>query len=140
MCEIVKLCNETITLFTAKLNPGTGTEDYYPTVIRGVSWYCEIASSVDSSGLRTANKFIIRIPEDADFSGKTYVDPVTYANGSSETAFTLKSGDILVKGVVGENDLRPADLRRKYSEVVTVLGVTDNRKGQHARHWKVVGT
>ena len=62
----MNLCNETITVFNAKLNPETGNDDYNGTVIDGVSWFCEIVSTVDQ-GLKAANKFTIRIPEDADF-------------------------------------------------------------------------
>lgn len=135
----MRLCNETITVFNAMLDEDSGMDAYFPTVIAGVSWHCEIASTVDSSGLKAANKFTIRIPEDADCGGKTYAAPAAYAGGDPKTTFTLKSGDIIVKGAVTQEGLRPADLKRICGEVVTVLGVTDNRRGQFARHWKVVG-
>ena len=136
----MRLCNETITVFNAKLDPAVGDDVYYGTIITGVSWYCEIASNVDASGLKAANKFTIRIPTDADFGGKNYVDSVTYAGNTADPAavFTLKSGDIIVKGAV-EGNPRPAELQKQYSEVVTVLGVTDNRRAPHSPHWKVVG-
>lgn len=135
----MRLCNETITVFNAMLDEDSSMDVYFPTVIVGVSWHCETASTVDSSGLKAANKFTIRIPEGADCGGKTYADPAAYAGGDPKTTFTLKSGDIIVKGAVAQDGLRPADLKRICGEVVTVLGVTDNRRGQFARHWKVVG-
>lgn len=52
----MKLCNETITVYNAKLNQEIGDDVYYRTVISGVSWFCEIASNVDSKGLTAANK------------------------------------------------------------------------------------
>ena len=138
----MRLCNDTITVFNARYDKDNDRDVYCATVITGVSWYDEIASTVDSSGLKAADKYTIRIPVDADFGGKTYVDPVTYAGatGDPATMFTLKSGDIIVKGAVSAGvDPRPSELQKAYAEVATVLGVTDNRRAPKAPHWKVVG-
>lgn len=135
----MKLCKETITVVNAQVDPETGYDRYYATVISGASWYCEIAATVDASGLKAADKFTIRIPEDADFGGKAYVDPIAYATASPADTFTLRSGDTIVRGVADGADLSPAALRRSYAEVATVLGVTDNRRAPRAPHWKVVG-
>ena len=137
----MRLCNETITVFNARLDAESDYDIYFATVIKGVSWFCDIASNVDSSGLKAANKFTIRIPVDADFGGKSYLDPKAYAETESpEVAFTLHSGDIIVKGAVTDvNNIRPADLKKQYSEYVTILGVTDDRRAPHSKHWKVVG-
>lgn len=135
----MKLCKETITVVNAQVDPETGYDRYYATVISGASWYCEIAAAVDASGLKATDKFTIRIPEDADFGGKTYVDPIPYATASPSDTFTLRSGDTIVRGVADGEDLSPAALRRSYAEVATVLGVTDNRRAPCAPHWKVVG-
>lgn len=132
-------CNDTVTVFNARYNPDNDCDEYIGTVINGVSWFCRIASTVDSSGLRGANVFTIRIPADADFSGKQYADAVMYAKGDPATLFTLKSGDVIVKGITPTSGLRPADLQKYYPEVATILGVTDNSKAAHAPHWKVVG-
>jgi hypothetical protein len=137
----MRLCNETITVFNARLDPKSGYDTYHVTVIRGVSWYCDIASNVDSSGLKAANKFTIRIPIDADFGDKTYLSPKEYAEAENpETVFTLSNGDIIIKGETPtEENLRPADLKKRFSEYVTILGVTDNRRAPRSKHWKVVG-
>lgn len=134
----MKLCDETITVFNSRLNAETGNDDYVGTVITGVSWYCEIVSTVDE-GLKAANKFTIRIPADADFSGKAYASPLDYAAAENVSGlFTLKNGDIVVRGAVTATGLRPAALHKSY-EAFTVLGVTDNRRARHEPHWKVVG-
>lgn len=136
----MRLCNETVTLFNARLEEETGYDVYYPTVIAGVSWYCEMASTVDSSGLKAANKFTVRIPLDADFNGKTYLPPHEYAVCEDPTQyFTLQEGAFLVRGTVTEEIKKPADLHTNYDEVTTILSVTDNRRAYHAKHWKVVG-
>ena len=135
----MKECNETITVFNAKLDEDSGYDVYVPTVIQGVSWLCEIASTVDTSGLKAANKFTIRIPIDADFSGKRYVNPTEYAKSGPDGVFTLNQGDTIVHAA--ETDaLTPAQLKDKYGEIVTILGVTDSTKRPNAKHWKVVGS
>lgn len=136
----MKLCTETITVFNAALDPETGYDVYLPTVIRGVSWYCDIASTVTDAGLKAANRFTIRIPDGADFSGKAYVHPAAYASAADrQRLFTLAQGSLIVHAAETEI-LTPAQLQAKYGEVVTVLGVTDNRRAPRAKHWKVVGS
>lgn len=101
--------------------------------------YSEIVANVDSAGLKAANKFTIRIPENADFGGKIYVSPLEYAETEdASNLFTLKNGDIVVRGAVTVSGVKPADLHKLY-EAFTVLGVTDNRRAPNAPHWKVVG-
>ena len=132
----MKMCNDTITVFNRRLDPDTGYEIYTPTVIRGVSWYSHVDSAVTSDGLKAANKITIRIPIDADFDGKSYVEPVNYTGGAGE--FTLRSGDYIIKGSEAE-PLTPAQARARYGEIATILGVTDNRRAPRAKHWRVVG-
>ena len=135
----MNLCNDIITVFNAKYNPATDIDEYIPTIITGVSWFCEIVSNVDSSGLKAANKFTIRIPETANFGGKTYAAALDYAAAEDASGlFTLRNGDIIVHGSVTDADPRPAALHKKY-EAFTILGVTDNRRARNAPHWKVVG-
>lgn len=135
----MNLCNETITVFNVRLDPETGYDRYIGSVIAGVSWFCEIVSAVDK-GLKAANKFTIRIPENANFGEKQYCHPLDYAGAEDVSRlFTLKNGDIVVRGAVTESGLKPADLHKNY-EAFTILGVTDNRRTQNAPHWKVVGT
>lgn len=135
----MRLCDEIITVFNAKLDGTSGMDSYHPTVISGVSWYCDTASTVDNSGLKAANKFTIRIPEDADFSGKHYVPPAAYAAGDPAEVFTLRNGDIIIKGALDQEGLTPSKLQQMCGEIVTILGVTDNRRAPRAKHWKVVG-
>lgn len=136
----MRLCNETITVFNALTNPDKGYEEYHGTIISGVSWYCDIASNVDSSGLKAANKFTIRIPADADFGNKTYLDPVAYASAAAPAEyFTLASGTIIIRGAAQTEGMKPSDLKKQYTDFFTVLGITDNRRAAHGKHFKVVG-
>lgn len=135
----MRLCNEVITVFNAKLDTASGMDQYHPTVITGVSWYCDTASTVDDSGLKAANKFTIRIPEDADFSGNRYVPPAAYTVGDPAGVFTLQNGDIIIKGALDREGLTPSTLLQMCGEIVTILSVADNRRAPRAKHWKVVG-
>lgn len=136
---MMKECKDTITVFNARMDAEGGYDDYYPTIIRNVSVFLQVASEVTLSGLNAANKVTVRIPIDADFSGKEYVEPVHFSAADPATAFTLKQGDVIVEAEETEH-LNPVQLKEKYGSVITILGVTDNRKRPRAKHWKVVGT
>ena len=79
----MKLCNDTITVFNARVDPDVGGDVWAPTVLTGCSWYATDASTVDASkgGLVAANKVTVRIPAEAAPEG-----------------FGLKNGDVIVKG------------------------------------------
>lgn len=135
----MRLCNEKITVFCSRLDTVSDTDQYTATVIDGVSWFYGTKANVTSSGLKAANTVTIRIPADANFSGKTYVDPTAYPSGDPMKVFTLKNGDVIVKGDASRVvNPRPATLQKAYYEMVTILGVTDNRRAK-ASHWKVTG-
>lgn len=139
----MKLCNDTITVFNARVDPDVGGNVWVPTVISGASWYLTDASTVDASkgGLVAANKATIRIPVDADFGGKAYADPVSYAKAEDVSGlWTLKGGDIIVRAALEGTDWTPAELKATCADCVTVLGVTDNRRAPRAPHWRVTGT
>ena len=139
----MKLCSDTITVFNARVDPETGGNVWVPTVITGAGWYLTDASTVDASkgGLVAANRATIRIPVEANTGGKAYADPVRYASaGDVSGLWTLKGGDIVVRAAVEGSDWTPARLKAAYAECVTVLAVTDNRRGPRAAHWRVTGT
>lgn len=133
----MKLCQDTITVFNKRHSDGSYV--YIPTIIRGVSWYGTVDTNVGDKGLMAASHFTIRIPIDADFGGKTYVDSITYANETLITGlFTFAQGDIIVKAEV-DTSMTPAALKEAYIDYCTVLGVTDNRRAPNAPHWRITG-
>jgi hypothetical protein len=135
----MKECNEVITLFNAKFESTADSDTYQRTVISGASWFGTVKSSVDKTGLNAANQFTIRIPVDADTEGKAYIDVQGYTEAEDVSAlFTLNEGDIIVRGVA-DAGLRPAEIRKQYAEVITILAITDSSKRSNAPHWKVVG-
>ncbi len=136
----MKLCNDTLTLYNARRNREKDCTVYERTVIAGISWYSVVKSTVTDKGLKTANLYTIRIPIDADFNGKSWIDPKGYTQADDVSAlFTLDEGDVIVKGIGPENITSPAQLHKQYSDSFTVLSVTDNRRAPNAKHFKVVG-
>ena len=123
----MKLCNDTITVFNARVDPDEGGNVWVPTVITGASWYLTDAATVDASkgGLVAANKVTVRIPVEA-----------------APAEFALKNGDILVKGdAAAVESPTPAKLKKLYGvDCATILGVTDNRRAPRAPHWRITGT
>ena len=153
----MKLCDDVITVFNARVDATTGGNTWTPTVITGASWYMTDASTIDAGkgGLVAANKATIRIPLGANTGGKTYTDPVSYKAASSVSGlWTLQQGDVIVKGSVPTStqttvngvttstpiSWTPAKLKKAYADCVTVLGVTDNRRAPNAPHWRITGT
>lgn len=160
----MRLCGETITVLNQQHSVDTTFTHYRKTVIHGVSWYGDLKANVDSSGLKTANMYIVRIPADADFGGKTFLEPGSgiwesyYVFDSDNSLFddeavfavdadqyfTLAVGDLIVRGEVTEDDEELTrkvihDRYERFTEVLTILSVTNNRRTQNAPHWKVVG-
>ena len=122
----MKLCNDVITVFTARVDPELGDDVWAPTVIKDVSWYATDASTVDASkgGLVAANKVTVRIPANVFPEG-----------------LELKNGDVIVKAEITGSDWTPAKLKKAYGgDFMTVLAVTDNRRAPRAPHVRVVGT
>ena len=139
----MKLCNDTITVFNARVDPDVGGNVWVPTVITGASWFATDASTVDASkgGLVAANKATIRIPVDAGTGGKQYTDPVSYASAEDVSGlWTLKGGDIVVKAALEGDDWTPAKLKKDYADCVVILGVTDNRRAPNGKHWRITAT
>ena len=137
----MKLCTETVTVYNARVDPGTRTEIYAPTVLRGVSWHCETASAVTEAGLKAANRCALRIPGDVDAEGKTFVEPKDYRAAEDVGGlWTLQKGDVIVRGACTDA-LTPARLRERFGadRVTTVVGVTDDRRAPRGKHWRVTG-
>ena len=120
----VRLCNETITAFRARVDPATGDNVWTPTMIAGASWWSTDASTVDASkgGLVAAGKVIVRIPVQAAPEG-----------------FDAQPGDILVRSDASAIEApTPAALKQAYGrDCATALGVTDNRRAPNAPHWRI---
>ena len=138
--RVMRMCNDVITVFNARVDPATRGDVWRATIIRGVSWHAAADCAVEAGGgLAPAGGSVIRIPVEADAGGSVYADPVAYAAGEAEGRWTLRGGDIVAKGEFSGDDWTPAKLRQACADCVTVVGVTDNRRAPHGGHWRVTG-
>jgi len=123
-----------ITLYNALYDSAAGYDRYKRAALSGVTWFSRVKTTVSGDGgLLAANEFTVRIPGEL-CSG--YVEPRAYT-GAVDT-WTLQTGDIIIKGEALEENPRPADLKKAYRDIMTVIGVTDSRLGRGG-HLKVVG-
>ena len=136
--------NSDITVFNKRYCKAERTEKFYSTKIKGVSFYSRKGTSFSGKNLSEDDGYVVRIPADADMSGKTYVDEMTYANlddSSFSKYWTLQPGAIIVRGLVDMKTASEIDLRKSFSEIVTVKNYTDNRDrcSEALKHWRVGG-
>lgn len=134
----MKQCDTTVVVYNAQFNASLDRDVYTGTVIAGVSWFSDIAATVDGSGLKAAKKVTVRIPVDAECT-KSYTTPIAYKTAAASKSYTLQAGDIVVQGDTALVDPKPSDIQKANTEVFTVLAVTDNTKRPNAKHWKLVG-
>ena len=155
----VKLCNDTITLFHACVDPETGGNAWIPTTVSGASWYMTDTSTVDTGkgGLVAANKVTVRIPAEAAPDGLALSNGDIIVRGDLSKIFDVgqvvfaesenrpDNSEGLVGATVGDasgvENPTPAKLKKLYgADCATVLGITDNRRAPHAPHWRIAGT
>lgn len=135
----MKLAGNTITIFNAVHDTASDLDDYIPTVITGTTWHAQVVTAVDATGLKAASKYTVRVPITADTSGKAYADPVVYASAADKSAlFTVRAGDMIARGAIEEH-LTPAQVKARYADSFTVLGVTDASGAPREPHYLIVG-
>lgn len=124
------LTNANITIYNAKKVDG---ETVYPhTQIRGVNVSGIDAITLAGKNVEDDGRYTVRIPKLADTGNKQYVDPVTYKclpASDLDNYWTIKKGDMLVKGLVDDDVSSPGELTKLYGDrALKVMGVVDNRR------------
>lgn len=111
----MQLANETVTLFHRVLVDREW--EYEKHLLKGVSWYSSDVSTVTDEGLKTADKYIVRIP---------FALPVSPAKG-----------DFMVLGDVEYTE----GMKEAYgASCMVVTAITDNyTRAPRGKHYKVVG-
>lgn len=113
---------------------GKRSNEYVKTQICGVQVFGKTKTDIKDNALNYANEYIIRIPITAGCQ-KEYSE-----NIDDEMHYTIKPNDKIVIGLIDDNIENTAQLVKKY-RCITVLGITDNRRGSaFMQHIKVVGT
>lgn len=113
--------NADCTVFHRTYDPENRADFWKPSFHQCVSWHGKCGASIAESGLNADCNYTVRIFTADDIS--------------------VATGDIVVKGAVGETVTAPVrQLSGKY-ECFTVTCVSDNRRGsERMKHWKVEGS
>lgn len=136
------LTNANITIMNRKRRERS--EVLMPTVIKNVSWH-SVKATASGNMADGKDSVKVRIPIDADFGGKTYIDSIAYESMSEEEAkahWTLSPNDIVVRGIVDGEDLTQTELLKSNQNVFLINDFSDNTDmGSDAiRHWRIGGS
>lgn len=130
--------NADCTIFNKYVDPATRTERYQRTQIHKVVWENRKAANVIASGGNiAADQAAVYIPM---ARGADYLQPVEWLALTNKTGkWTLKAGDVIVKGLIDE-DISPSALKAKYNDVLEIASVDTMDQGSPRMwHWQIGG-
>lgn len=118
-------CNQMVTLYNKYIE--NRQERWQRTVIDGVSWFGKERVSVSAECSSSVDTVIVRIPES---SLTKYATPSLWL--VDRKGWTLRSGDLLVKGVL-DVEVLPGEsiskVLRAAEQTITIGSFGDNRRG-----------
>lgn len=131
---------DTITIYSYYKD--NGVEKWHRTVLKGVMWKRKRVQSVNIDGkLNIVDTVSITIPHRA-----LYLPYKEFLLSSDRLShWTIETASNLSVAVLGERDkeigdsYRLKDLKRDYSDVVTLKSLADNTNRDHLKNWKVIG-
>ena len=131
---------DTITIYSYYKD--NGVEKWHRTVLKGVMWKRKRVQSVNVDGkLNIVDTVSITIPYRA-----LYLPYKEFLLSSDRLShWTIETASNLSVAVLGECNkeigysYRLKDLKRDYSDVVTLKSLADNTNRDHLKNWKVIG-
>lgn len=111
---------KTVTVYHKEWDAEKGVDSYRGTLLKNVSFFSRIATSVSTDGLTAACEATLRIPM-----------------GVYPEGLELKNGDLVCEGSLTENPVNRAEIDDLCPNVFTVVGITRNTSGM-VPHVKVV--
>ena len=130
--------NEDITIYNCRLDEETRREAYYPTVIRGVSYHESIGESGSPKNRSEASGYEIRIPLNADTSGREYVDAGTYRGLSDASGYwTIQEDDLIRIGCYPGPAVYLDELRDAKYMIIGNHADNTKRGSRFTRHWRI---
>lgn len=131
---------DTITIYSYYKD--NDVEKWHRTVLKGVMWKRKRVQSVNIDGkLNIVDTVSITIPYRA-----LYLPYKEFLLSSDRLSYwTIETASNLSVAVLGECDkeigdnYRLKDLKRDYSDVVTLKSLADNTNRDHLKNWKVIG-
>ena len=125
------------TVFNVVYNKEKRLEELSTAHIYGIHWEDNKSVNVVKSGMSDADKVEIYIPMSAK-TDKKYKQPKKFEK-NSDGCFTLRPGDIIVKGIV-EYKGAVAKLSNEFDNSIVITSVDTFDYGkQNMKHWKVSG-
>lgn len=100
---------KTVTVYHKEWDPEKGVDIYKGTVLKGVSFFSKVETSVTTDGLTAASEAVMRIP------GEVIPEDLTLVNG-----------DLVCEGELQTEGMRPGSLKDLCPYVYTVVGITRN--------------
>lgn len=123
-----------VTVFNKYYDKMARSESYKSTVIEATAWQEVKAVNVAKSGMQDADSVTVFIP----FMQEGYKQPIPWET-APESGWTLKEGDILVKGKIDYTGAS-ADIFTTYDNAITITSVDTYDYGSSAmQHWEVSG-
>ena len=136
----IMIFTDTITIYSYYKD--NGVEKWHRTVLKGVMWKRKRVQSVNIDGkLNIVDTVSITIPYRA-----LYLPYKEFLLSSDRLShWTVETASNLSVAVLGEcykeigDSYRLKDLKRDYSDVVTLKSLSDNTNRDHLKNWKVIG-
>jgi len=132
-----RVWNESITLYNRyqTLVSGKMTTKWNKTVLTDCFFGHQKNQTVDGLTIVSNNTFVVRIP-----ANSAYLSPEAYYALATKTGkFTIKKGDIIVRGSVtdtlADNDSGSALLTKYFGRAFTVNRAVDNSKLTYTGHY-----
>ena len=132
------MTNSDVTIYNKKYNEQTRLDEWFGTVLRNVHVFVDHKVAVTEKGLKSADLYKIRVPEEVE-TPKIYIPSSEYmGKGGEGTYWTISKGDIIVMGNLSTNIKKPSDLSILGVDFCTVSSFSDNRHGM-LPHWRIFG-
>lgn len=135
------LINADITIYNLIPQKGIEKESYIITQIKDV-FFEKIRGIADSeNGIKKEDNINVYIPTDSlSKLEKNYKLPKEFINSKErDKYYTFKPKDIVIKGLIDDNNVTLKELKEKYDDVYTIQSVSDNRYGsEELQHFYIV--
>lgn len=117
-----------------------GVEKWQRTVLSGVFWDAVKGAVARRTGVQSADSMQIIIPLSVTASRASYLPPKAWAACTDKSGFwTLRSGDIVVRGAVAREISRSSKELRDLDDVLAITSADTKRFGGGMAHWEVSG-
>lgn len=136
------ITNTPITIFNRRLDDQQ-QEILVPTVIRDASWFYG-RRSAGGQYADNEDSYSVRIPFNADTSGKVYIEPWLWKDLEDKDAsgyWTIQKDDIVVRGEMTGNQTDQTAITSLTDDCFVVNSLANNtiRGSDAVKHWRIGG-